>query len=322
MSVRSKPKEVDSPEQGIQVSTHHERLRDEDDREDLLMAGEDIVHSLHGTRSLVYECLPSRVHPLPRPSHPSAPPSCETEAHLLAQSDGLARNSRDEVEGVVDKSNRNRAPLLVNSNWWLVFNDDPLHPSEEHNTSGFTDWQIQRAAWLARRTLEFMPPHCSSRLMVGFACSITRTVPLASATLSVETELGEPSPSISHEIANYKSPLNWNCGLEVLAVVSKETPANAIVLGVGHVNVNLCVRAIYQRKEIELLPSVPLCISELVRSCFLAVLRTKQPKSLSFSFTTNDAGYNSYFFVSDLHRSSTVANMPPTPRRNNFEKSR
>ena len=44
MSVRSKPNEVDSPEQDIQVSTHHQRLGDEDDRHDLLIAGEDIVY--------------------------------------------------------------------------------------------------------------------------------------------------------------------------------------------------------------------------------------------------------------------------------------
>ncbi|KAF9067237.1 carnitine acetyltransferase [Rhodocollybia butyracea] len=48
-----------------------------------------------------------------------------------------------------------RAPLLVNSNWWLVFNDDPLQPSDEHNSSGFTSWQLQRASWLVHRTLEF-----------------------------------------------------------------------------------------------------------------------------------------------------------------------
>ncbi|KAJ3881064.1 acyltransferase ChoActase/COT/CPT [Lentinula edodes] len=48
-----------------------------------------------------------------------------------------------------------RAPLLINSNWWLVFNDDPLHPSGEHLVSGFTEWQLQRAAWLVHRTLEF-----------------------------------------------------------------------------------------------------------------------------------------------------------------------
>lgn len=48
-----------------------------------------------------------------------------------------------------------RAPLLVNSNWWLAFNDDPLHPADEDQKLDFTDWQIQRAAWLARRVLEF-----------------------------------------------------------------------------------------------------------------------------------------------------------------------
>ncbi|KAE9385016.1 hypothetical protein BT96DRAFT_950141 [Gymnopus androsaceus JB14] len=44
MSIRSKPNEVDSPEQDIQVSTHHQRLGDKDNRHDLLMAGKDIAY--------------------------------------------------------------------------------------------------------------------------------------------------------------------------------------------------------------------------------------------------------------------------------------
>ncbi|KAJ4477315.1 acyltransferase ChoActase/COT/CPT [Lentinula aciculospora] len=47
-----------------------------------------------------------------------------------------------------------RVPLLIHSNWWLVFNDDPLQPSETRRTPGFTEWQLRRAAWLVHRTLE------------------------------------------------------------------------------------------------------------------------------------------------------------------------
>ncbi|KIK62459.1 hypothetical protein GYMLUDRAFT_41909 [Collybiopsis luxurians FD-317 M1] len=57
-----------------------------------------------------------------------------------------------------------RAPLLVNSNWWLVFHDDQLHPSELEKTLGFTDWQIQRATWLVHRTLEFKDKLASQEL--------------------------------------------------------------------------------------------------------------------------------------------------------------
>ena len=53
-----------------------------------------------------------------------------------------------------------RAPLLINSNWWLAFYNDtsvPQHVLEGHDTvfSGIGLWQIRRAAWLIYRTLEF-----------------------------------------------------------------------------------------------------------------------------------------------------------------------
>ncbi|TFY60452.1 hypothetical protein EVJ58_g5142 [Rhodofomes roseus] len=55
-----------------------------------------------------------------------------------------------------------RAPLIVNSNWWLAFHNDPAVPREVvlgHRPAlgavGITDWQVRRAAWLVRRTLEW-----------------------------------------------------------------------------------------------------------------------------------------------------------------------
>ena len=52
-----------------------------------------------------------------------------------------------------------RAPLIVNSNWWLALGDDPSVPSAvrhpAHQTSGFTSWQVRRAAWLVHRVLDF-----------------------------------------------------------------------------------------------------------------------------------------------------------------------
>ncbi|KAI3614952.1 carnitine acetyltransferase [Moniliophthora roreri] len=48
-----------------------------------------------------------------------------------------------------------RAPLLVNSNWWLAFYDDDLHPITPVPVAGHTNWQMKRAAWLVHRTLEF-----------------------------------------------------------------------------------------------------------------------------------------------------------------------
>ncbi|KZV73023.1 acyltransferase ChoActase/COT/CPT [Peniophora sp. CONT] len=53
-----------------------------------------------------------------------------------------------------------RAPLLINSNWWLAFYNDssvPQQALEGRDTmlSGVGFWQIRRAAWLIYRTLEF-----------------------------------------------------------------------------------------------------------------------------------------------------------------------
>ncbi|KAI9060650.1 acyltransferase ChoActase/COT/CPT [Trametes sanguinea] len=52
-----------------------------------------------------------------------------------------------------------RAPLIINSNWWLALGDDRLVPhsvrySSNHVTS-FTPWQLRRAAWLTHRVLDF-----------------------------------------------------------------------------------------------------------------------------------------------------------------------
>ncbi|CAK5273818.1 unnamed protein product [Mycena citricolor] len=49
-----------------------------------------------------------------------------------------------------------RAPLLVNSNWWLAFEDDAMIPAHaRESTPGITPWQVRRAAWLVHRLLSF-----------------------------------------------------------------------------------------------------------------------------------------------------------------------
>lgn len=54
-----------------------------------------------------------------------------------------------------------RAPLLVNSNWWLAFYNDTSVPSHALTSpkpvgaAGITPWQVRRASWLVHRTLEF-----------------------------------------------------------------------------------------------------------------------------------------------------------------------
>ncbi|KAF8907306.1 acyltransferase ChoActase/COT/CPT [Gymnopilus junonius] len=54
-----------------------------------------------------------------------------------------------------------RAPLLINSNWWLAFFEDPLIPRSalsgetNNNRVGTTFWQLRRSAWLIHRMLQF-----------------------------------------------------------------------------------------------------------------------------------------------------------------------
>ncbi|KAG8935954.1 hypothetical protein FRC02_005429 [Tulasnella sp. 418] len=52
-----------------------------------------------------------------------------------------------------------RAPLPINSNWWLLFHDDTTIPQEIRDSipqeGSFSDWQIRRAAWLVGRFTDF-----------------------------------------------------------------------------------------------------------------------------------------------------------------------
>lgn len=55
-----------------------------------------------------------------------------------------------------------RIPLIINSNWWLAFHNDTGVPEyvvlgqrTALGAGGVTDWQVRRAAWLVRRTLEW-----------------------------------------------------------------------------------------------------------------------------------------------------------------------
>lgn len=52
-----------------------------------------------------------------------------------------------------------RAPLIINSNWWLALADDALVPRTvryaARHSSRYTSWQIRRAAWLVHRILDF-----------------------------------------------------------------------------------------------------------------------------------------------------------------------
>ncbi|KAJ7170754.1 acyltransferase ChoActase/COT/CPT [Mycena crocata] len=49
-----------------------------------------------------------------------------------------------------------RSPLLVNSNWWLAFQEDDLIPAHaKEEMPDITPWQVRRSAWLVHRFLCF-----------------------------------------------------------------------------------------------------------------------------------------------------------------------
>lgn len=54
-----------------------------------------------------------------------------------------------------------RAPLVINSNWWLAYENDRNVPAKvrdndhDEERAGISAWQIRRAAWLLSRTLDF-----------------------------------------------------------------------------------------------------------------------------------------------------------------------
>lgn len=51
-----------------------------------------------------------------------------------------------------------RAPLLVNSNWWLALQDDPAVPEvirKAPEPEYLNVWQLRRAAWVIKRLVEF-----------------------------------------------------------------------------------------------------------------------------------------------------------------------
>ncbi|KAI0734125.1 acyltransferase ChoActase/COT/CPT [Fomitopsis betulina] len=55
-----------------------------------------------------------------------------------------------------------RAPLIINSNWWLAFHNDTVVPEDvvlgrrpDLGAGGVTSWQVRRAAWLVHRTVEW-----------------------------------------------------------------------------------------------------------------------------------------------------------------------
>ena len=53
-----------------------------------------------------------------------------------------------------------RQPLVINSNWWLLLDDDVSIPEEIRHGANVEvqacrKWQVRRAAWLTKRFLDY-----------------------------------------------------------------------------------------------------------------------------------------------------------------------
>ncbi|OSX58854.1 hypothetical protein POSPLADRAFT_1151685 [Postia placenta MAD-698-R-SB12] len=84
---------------------------------------------------------------------------CQDRLHALDRSS--PNNWLDDNFWMKKAYHESRAPLLVNSNWWLAFHNDPAIPDDvilgrpSSANGGITDWQVRRAAWLVSRVLDW-----------------------------------------------------------------------------------------------------------------------------------------------------------------------
>ena len=85
-----------------------------------------------------------------------------------------------------------RAPLLVNSNWWLTFVNDPDVPPEvvTSHAGGITPWQVRRAACLVHGILDFK-------------CRMHSYVSSPFALLSLMPASDQPGPLSRHHPHRY-----------------------------------------------------------------------------------------------------------------------
>jgi hypothetical protein len=93
--------------------------------------------------------------------HSRCPVYVDAEADRKALDKSSPRNWLDDNIWLKKAYHEWRLPLLIHSNWWLVFFNDnriPEHVLREPTSSELvkiTPWQVRRAAWLAFRHLEF-----------------------------------------------------------------------------------------------------------------------------------------------------------------------
>ena len=84
-------------------------------------------------------------------------PGQTAQARLLALDKASPHNWLDDNFWLKKIYLESRAPLLINSNWWLTFINDTDVPEKiiTDQGQGFTPWQIRRAASLVHGVVDF-----------------------------------------------------------------------------------------------------------------------------------------------------------------------
>ncbi|KIK80431.1 hypothetical protein PAXRUDRAFT_833536 [Paxillus rubicundulus Ve08.2h10] len=97
-----------------------------------------------------------------------ASPGPLAQARLLALDKASPHNWLDDNFWIKKTYLEWRAPLLINSNWWLTFVNDPDVPEEvvTDQGEGFTPWQVRRAACLIHGIVDFKHRMQSQELSV------------------------------------------------------------------------------------------------------------------------------------------------------------
>ncbi|KAF9007591.1 acyltransferase ChoActase/COT/CPT [Cyathus striatus] len=121
-----------------------------------------------------------------------------------------------------------RAPLLVNSNWWLAFYDDHLIPlsalsgETNNNRAGTTFWQLRRSAWLVHRTLEYKArfdneelEETTTRTGIWLHENTTKMFNIARVPELYCDVLSTPNPESPHHLAILVMLHGWSYAVQV-----------------------------------------------------------------------------------------------------------
>ncbi|KAF5367561.1 hypothetical protein D9758_003646 [Tetrapyrgos nigripes] len=129
-----------------------------------------------------------------------------------------------------------RAPLVLNSNWWMIFCDDQ-HGSVPSAEPGFTNWQLRRTAWLTHRILELKDKidnqevyPDTSRTGIWFRESVYKIFNVCRIPRQISDTLSSPPPP-DDILSQYVTVIanNWFYALRVYTRRFELIPASEIL---------------------------------------------------------------------------------------------